>query len=149
MRHLLFFLRNSFILASLEFASARSCVLVMFVAGICFQRRELSLVLAITRGVDGEERRSLEKARNNGTVYMFLACSVPPTLPVTQWMTKSLDLMESAQNGCRKLVSQPLPSPTHDPRTYPWGHKTTVYLWLQNNQHQNDEQTYEAALTVA
>ena len=49
MRHSLFFLCNSFVFTSFAFTSTRSCALVMFVAGVSFQRWEMSLVLAIVR----------------------------------------------------------------------------------------------------
>jgi len=82
----------------------------------------------------GKEEGGWEKARNNGTIYRC---------PFTCWVSKPLEITESAWNGCPNLIPYSPPSPTHGPCTYSWGRRTAVYLRLRYNHCQNDEQTYE------
>ena len=41
------------------------------------------------------------------------------------------------------------PGQTNPNSTHPWSHRVAVYLWLQNNQREDNEQTHEAALAAA
>ena len=81
MRHLLFFLRRCRTCSSLEFASAKSWGLVMFVAAVCFQRCGPPLVRGIVREWKrwnvGGEKRDREIRKNNGVIYRW-PTRVPP-----------------------------------------------------------------------
>jgi hypothetical protein len=127
MRHSLFFSCSSFILTSFAFASARSCALVMFVAGVCFQRCELSLVLAIVRwSGQGRKRVVEENGRRTGQFISVRLCSggkaakrdgvstewilefdILPSLPSSPW---SMHLSLGPQNGDVSVAAKQLVS---------------------------------------
>ena len=136
----------------------------MLVDSTCFQRHELSLVLAIggekwvVNGERGQEkskekrddlclplvvmwreREAAKKVRNNGMIYN-------PSLVLGDSNTR--DLTESVCNGRQNLMSHSLPSHTHAPCTYPWGYKMALSMRLQNKLHEDDEQTYKKTLTA-